>query len=107
MHNCPDTPAKTKEQLDNISSNAAASRLIGVAGCAMGGVALIVGVVNACRGNYDWALLNGLAGGFSAFIGAWNIKNAKDMQHRIAELEHHYRYQMKCGYFSNNHQHQK
>lgn len=82
-----DTPAKTQRAITTSESNAAASNAIGTAACVMGGVAFLVGVINACRGNYDWAILNGCSGAFAEIAGIINLNYARKQNCRAARLK--------------------
>ena len=82
-----DTPAKTQQAITTSESNAATSNAIGTAACVMGGVAFFVGVINACRGNYDWAILNGCSGAFAEIAGIINLNYARKQNCRAARLK--------------------
>ena len=82
-----DTPAKTQQAIIKYESDATASKVIGTAACVMGGVAFLVGVINACRGNYDWAILNGCSGTFAEIAGIINLNYSRKLNWRAAQLK--------------------
>ncbi len=88
-----DTPAKTQQAIATCESNVAASKAIGTVACVMGGVALMVGVVNACRGNYEWIALNAFSGAFAEMAGVINLRQARKLNCRVARLKRRLRLQ--------------
>lgn len=82
-----DTPAKTQRAIATCESNASASKAIGTAACVMGGVALLVGVINACRGNYEWTALNAFSGAFAEIVGVINLNQARKLNCRVSRLK--------------------
>ncbi len=82
-----DTPAKTQQAITKYESDVAASKVIGTAACVMGGVAFLVGLINACRGNYDWTILNGCSGAFAEMAGVINLFHARKLNYRVSQLK--------------------
>ncbi|MBQ4070604.1 MAG: hypothetical protein IJD52_04525 [Alphaproteobacteria bacterium] len=77
---------EAKNNVKKFADSAKISKAVGIAGCAMGGIAMMVAIVNACKANYDWTILSSVAGGFSVFLGIANIRCARDTEKHLKEL---------------------
>lgn len=64
------------ETINKMKDRATSSLVAGCSCVSMGAVAVVIATINACRDEAGLAVICALSGVFSAFIGAWNIKNS-------------------------------
>ena len=78
---------EVEKQIQTIKRNIHTGQVIGASCCAMGSIALMVAIVNACKSNYDWAILTSASGAFSVCIGIQNLKIAHQTRRHLNELQ--------------------
>lgn len=77
----------TEEMIKKAQDTAKMSTVFGCGGVAIGATCLMCAIATAVRENYDAAIVNGLVGALSGYLGWVNLNCAKRVRKSIIALQ--------------------